>query len=112
MLVKAIRVPSRDQAGPVSSACADVKRTMFVPSDFMTKMSNFVPFLSMRRLSKAIFVPSGDQFGPPSPTDAVVSRVGFAPFASITHTFGPPLRLLEKAIFLPLGDHAGWTSSA
>src|SRR5262245_23797032 len=77
--VKAMRVPSGDQAGLRRrrfSPCVEVRFTGLEPSAFMTKMS--------LDEAKAMRVPSGDQAGSELFLPVFVRFTGLEPSASIT----------------------------
>ena len=78
-LVKAIRLPSGDQACPPLEP-SDVSWVSPEPSAFITQMSTAVPVV----LVKVILIPSGDQAGHRSCAASFVSRVWSEPSSFIT----------------------------
>jgi hypothetical protein len=90
LLVKAIFVPSGDQAGPPSSAGSFVRLVCPLPLAFMTKISP-LPGNEVLRLN-AIIVLSGDQAGPRSTAVLFVTLVGWLPSAFMTKISWLPVR--------------------
>ena len=105
VLAKAIRLPSGDHAGVLSSAyvLSGVSADCALPSAFITQMRQWSPPSSRWY---AIFVPSGDQSGRPP---RVVTSVGVPPAAGTTATRQSEV----NAIFVPSGDQFGeWSDAA
>jgi hypothetical protein len=103
----AMKRPSGDHAGDMSSSSVLVSARGRPPRLSMTQMSRLAPAAP----EYAIFVPSGDHRGYSSMP--LVSRVGFEPSASITQSLRwPAPRSEANTIFLPSGDHEGDQSLA
>src|SRR5256885_15996120 len=91
--MKAIFLPSDDQAGPASEAGLFVRFTGLVPSGFITYTSSF----TSRFVANAILVPSGDQAGRASVWHPVAKRVTPLPSpAFIVKMWGLPSRFVAK----------------
>src|SRR5919201_6718485 len=104
--MKAIRVPSGDHEGSMSSTplgSSGESRRSPVPSADTTWMAPFT--------SKAIREPSGDHEGDGADSAATeVTAVTFDPSASIRYTSYPSLPLRAKAILVPSADQAALRS--
>src|SRR3990172_8569087 len=98
-VAKAMRVPSGDQAGSVSSPAASVRFARPVPSALITQTSSPVV---LDGATKRIRSPSGDQRGWALLPGPNVSWRGSLPSGYIVHTWRiPPSRSLMKAIRPP-----------